>query len=337
MGGFPVHAISHNGIAAIISQSGPLSDYGTMSKPKLVQMLSIHQQVTEKVMQQLPQSLMLPVKFGTLLSREEVSTLLAQFHADFNEAFQRLNGTVEVELVVTCQPERIFAEIAQEPTIVQLRQAAAGRTEAEVRQLQIIVGQLVKQAYDARKAAYKKLILEQLSGVASDVEINPVQHDQVVANIAFLLPIDKQAEFDRQVEEIDAQLDGQLNFKIVGPLPPYSFSTIDVQKIEYGTIYWAQEELSIGESATASEIQSAYRQQAKQYHPDVVGEQPEAAARFADIKEAYDLLKSYHALQYGIRQPAVPKEEFRCAFKGAENESILMINIRRSSELAHKQ
>ncbi len=47
--------------------------------------------------------------------------------------------------------------------------------------------------------------------------------------------------------------------------------------------------LGVSRSATADEIQRAYRKLARQYHPDV-NKSPDAESRFKEISEAYDVL-----------------------------------------------
>lgn len=49
------------------------------------------------------------------------------------------------------------------------------------------------------------------------------------------------------------------------------------------------EDLGVARTATADEIQRAYRQLARQYHPDV-NKDPAAEDRFKDVAEAYDVL-----------------------------------------------
>jgi len=215
--GFPVHTMTHNGVTAIVSDSHN-NDYTGLSKSALVRVLADHQRVTETLMPHA--SVILPVKFGTLLTPAGVQTLLAQSCADFETVFETLTGKVEVEVVATWQFERVLAEIAQEPTVVQLRAAAEGRTPAEVKQIQIVLGQIVAAGLEERKAAYQQQILDSLSDIVDDTEINLSLNEQVVANLAFLLPTARQAEFDQMIEALDARLDGQLNFKIVDLCPP---------------------------------------------------------------------------------------------------------------------
>ncbi len=49
------------------------------------------------------------------------------------------------------------------------------------------------------------------------------------------------------------------------------------------------EVLGVGREAGAEEIRKAYRRLARQYHPDV-NKAPDAATRFAEVQEAYDVL-----------------------------------------------
>lgn len=49
--------------------------------------------------------------------------------------------------------------------------------------------------------------------------------------------------------------------------------------------------LGVSRSATQDEIKKAYRQKAKQYHPDLHPDDPNAAKKMNEINEAYDLLQ----------------------------------------------
>jgi DnaJ-domain-containing protein 1 len=329
--GARVHTIVNNGLTALVSDSD-VDDYSRLYKPALVQLLAAHQRVTESAMAQVPA--LLPTKFGTVLQPAEIQLLLTQFHADLQAALQALVDKVELEVVVTWQPERLFAEMAQEPTIAQLCAAAATMSPAEVQQLQIVVGQLVKAAIDQRRATYQAQILGGLRPLADDVECNPVFNDQVVTNLACLISSTRQAEFDRQVEALDRELAGQLNFKIVGPLPAYSFSTLEVVKADPDDIEWACKQLGLGDTASADEIRAAYRRAARHYHPDVAPNDALAAERFDEINEAHQLVQHYYTAQAQRMSAGQNAAEFRCDFSGTGVANTLLVNLCRSSELA---
>jgi molecular chaperone DnaJ len=50
------------------------------------------------------------------------------------------------------------------------------------------------------------------------------------------------------------------------------------------------ETLGVGRDADGDEIKRAYRKLARQYHPDVAGDDPEAEARFKEVAVAYEVL-----------------------------------------------
>lgn len=60
--------------------------------------------------------------------------------------------------------------------------------------------------------------------------------------------------------------------------------------------------LELEASASVPEIKKAYRRLALQLHPDKAGNDPYAAARFADIKEAYEVLTDPAKKEYYLQQ-----------------------------------
>lgn len=73
--------------------------------------------------------------------------------------------------------------------------------------------------------------------------------------------------------------------------------------------------LGVSKNASADEIKSAYRKLAKQYHPDLNRDNPEAATKFKEINEAYEVLgdatKKANYDQYGSATGPNPNDFFR--------------------------
>ena len=77
------------------------------------------------------------------------------------------------------------------------------------------------------------------------------------------------------------------------------------------------ETLGVDKNANADEIKSAFRRLAKKYHPDVNQNNDDAAAKFKEINEAYEVLsdstKKSNYDQYGSADGANPNDFFKNA------------------------
>jgi hypothetical protein len=329
--GQPLQVVVCNGISAIVSEAVPY-DYAGLPKQQLVKVLAQHQQATEQIMQQT--ATLLPVKFGTMLRSADVEKLLMQSKVDLEQALEHVDEQVELEVLVMWDPQLVFAKFAQHPQIAELRALAEGRSPEEVQQLQMAVGVLVKQLLDAQREFYTGKTRAALSDLATDVESNAIMNDQVVANLAFLLPKSRQAEFDLRVEALDAELGGELLFKVVGPLPPYSFSTVEIEHILPDDVVWASSQLGITDMASGDDIRSAYLRQARLHHPDNNRNDDQAPNIFKDDNTAYQLLRYCHGMQHRAVAPESPACDFRCDLAQVAAGGLLRVNISRSSDLA---
>ena len=116
--------------------------------------------------------------------------------------------------------------------------------------------------------------------------------DRMVANLALLLPKGASDALDRRLAELDEEFGSRLNFRCVGPLPPYSFATVEVSLPSFEAIDRARRALSLGDKAGLAEIKSAYRRQIRQVHPDLTatprvdeGQRDQTDRRVQDVDE----------------------------------------------------
>jgi hypothetical protein len=285
-----VYAVPNHDIAAVVSAS-PLADYRGLKRDQAVRYLLAHQRVVEAVMRDFP---VLPARFGTVLPGESwVHRLLAQGEDLLRTTLERLAGRVQMEVVVLWSLQEVFQEIGQEAHIAQLKEEIAGRPAEETLSERRAVGQMVQAALEQRRAGLRDSVVPPLRALALDLVINPAMDDSMVANVALLLDQAGREALDRQLETLDQEFGGHLLFRRVGPLPPYSFATVDVQVPAFEAVDAARRLLGLGEMAAASEIKQAYHRLAGQLHPDRNREDPEAVARMAALVQAYQLLTSY--------------------------------------------
>jgi hypothetical protein len=235
----------------------------------LVLQLVAHQKTIEQIMRAAP---VLPVKFGTFVPDEmSIRAILERGATAFQAAFDRLAGCVQVEILVKWDVKAVFAEIANEEAIVGIKKKWELHIGAPEDALRFAIGKLVKQSLDRRRAVLAASLSETLRAVAVDAIANPATTDEVVVHLALLMKADQMAALDRCLETLDATHAGRLTCRVVGPLAPYSFATVEIEIVEAAALIKAMRLLGVGPNASAAQVRLAYRRAAKSVHPDAVG------------------------------------------------------------------
>jgi hypothetical protein len=153
------------------------------------------------------------------------------------------------------------------------------------------------------------VILQTLKQEAVDVCLHDSAGDRMILNTAFLLEKENENSFDLAVHNLDQKLENTVNFRVVGPLPPYSFSTIVFEKIDPARVEEAKKTLGLTGEITDKTLRDTYHQLARKYHPDKKG--GEDATEFALIHDAYSTLEKF--LEKGLMHVEVHrwKEEIQ--------------------------
>jgi len=315
-----VYTVAHRDLAAVVSAS-PSADYRGLKRDQAARYLVAHQRVVEAVMQVFT---ILPAKFGTVLPDEDsVHRLLVQGETLFRTTLEKFADLVQMEVVVLWDLQQVFQEIGQEAHIAQLKAQVEGRPPEETLIERVAVGQLVQASLEQRRTSLRDYLLYWLRKIALDSVINPSMDDSMVTNVALLVDGAEQKALDRRLELLDEEFEGQLTFRRVGPLPPYSFATVEVEVPSFEAIDEARRHLGLGETAAPGEIRRAYHQLAGQAHPDHNPDDPAAEARMTKLAHAYDLLTAYAENVQGS------KGEHPCTFSREAVEKTLLIAIRR--------
>ncbi|MBU1487031.1 DnaJ domain-containing protein [bacterium] len=122
-----------------------------------------------------------------------------------------------------------------------------------------------------------------------------------------------QEDFNKRVEGLDVKFARKLNFRCVGPLPPYSFYTLEIEKMESEEIDWARKRLGLlNTTAGKDEIKKAYQRAAASTHPDINPDTPGVEEEFDEIIRAHNILVEYclAAEQAGQKERYSFEEEF---------------------------
>lgn len=318
-----VQTIPHGEIAAVVSAS-PVMDYQGLTREQVIHYLLTHQRVIETVMHNFP---VLPVKFGTTLGRDTgIPRLLAQGEALFRRTLNQFAGQQQFEVVALWKTEEVLQEISQDEAIRHFKDELRARgTEISLSE-RVALGQMVHAAMVQRRNDLRDRILAVMREVAVDTISNALLDDGMVVNLAILINQSDYGVLNERLQALDEEFAGRLNFRCVGPLPPHSFACVQVWEPTFETIDPARRLLGLDETAFPGDIKRAYRQLARQWHPDINPDDPEAEAHMTALTNAYNLLTLYADNQMATPDDSQPTP---CRFDRAMVECALVIAIQR--------
>jgi hypothetical protein len=275
VGSSPVYTIAHEGLSCVVSDYTGGS-FDAMPKEEMARCLMTHQAVVEKVVRKHP---ILPLQFGMVLANsDEVHELLAQGHPQFFLTLLWIQNKVELEVVASWAGGRVIEEEDTEPETL-----PAGES-------------FPPESIKASKGQHRQNYLERMIGflqpVSVDVQPHPVNPGGMAASVAFLVDEANLEAFHSRIKQLNAFFYNQIDFQVIGPLPPYSFVTVEVNQPNPETIGEAQRLLNLSEVADEVEVRQACQrlmaEAGSERKPGVL-----VRARSAALRRAADLLVAY--------------------------------------------
>ena len=313
-----VYTIAFDSISAVISHL-PKHWFRDPPKETLLKGLTTYQSVIEQVMKIQPS--VIPIKFGSLLAREHtVRHVLKQGKQAILDSLKDIEHKVEMD-VVALWPDinEVLREIGETDDIKALKREAAAADPENVTALQIKTGKRVKTLLDEKRAALQAEMLTPLSSIAEKYCHHSLMDDSMILNTAFLLEKEKTARLEDIVSGLDRRYEDQINFRIIGPLPFYSFQTYTIRTADYNALEKARQILELDKETTQKGIRENYWRLTKKFHPDKSPGDSEVQKKFKKINQAYKLINDY------CRDPS-------CSFH--EKDVLSWISIERLDDFA---
>jgi len=199
-----VTTISYKDLSAVVS-SVPMAKYVVSRRTILA-----HEKVIEKVMEGYS---VLPVRFYTVApNAEEIRNLLRKRYSEFKRLLREMDNKVELGLKCLWKDmDTILNEIVD---------GSKNRRAPD---------QIIKLALQDRKVRESEPIIQRLRKISSDLCLNKIYGDDMLINAAFLVDRYREKEFDSEVAQLATQFEKRIEFKYIGPVPPYSFVNIVVE------------------------------------------------------------------------------------------------------------
>lgn len=177
---------------------------------------------------------LLPMSFGVIAtSEDEVQRLLEKNYDGFLRELKRLAGKIEVGLKVFWDREAMISEIERESQkLTELKaKVNAASSPVEAQSLLVEAGKLVERVAIEWKNKYAREIYATLKELSVNTQFNDPLGVKNILNASFLIDKSKEREFQDNVYKLDSKYQGKVNFKYVGPLPPYSFVNVKLERL----------------------------------------------------------------------------------------------------------
>jgi len=283
-----VYAIPYQGISAVVSNL-PFIDYTLLPKDKVARYLLAHQMTIEKIMDSYA---IIPMRLGTYASNiSEVKEILYKGYAKFKDIFRKIENKIEIDIAAAWNDlDSVIKEISEEQGLKELKERLMSSPEGASIDDRIRIGSLAKNVLNKKREKISSEIGETLRKMSIDSKAHELMDDRMISNSAFLIHKEKKIEFEKKLDELNELYEGKIDFRCIGPLPPYSFYTAEVKKISFSDIEWAKKRLCINNTATKGDIVKAYRSKAHLYHPDKNIGSPDAERQFNEIFRAYKII-----------------------------------------------
>ena len=212
-----VHTVNYKELAAVVSET-PMG----VKDPTRENILA-HQRVNETVMRD--QSV-LPMSFGTVFkTHDDIVELLRSAYDAFTDVLGKMRGNIELGLKVLWDPGQIVRQIESEEEDIMRLKAEISSRSGSTYFARMQYGRLIEAAMHARSERYVSEIFEGLRPVSVAARANKPIGDRMIMNGAFLVSLNQEAAFDKQVKALGRRY-SHLTFKYTGPWPPYNFVNI---------------------------------------------------------------------------------------------------------------
>lgn len=308
-------------VSAIVSKKSVI-DYRQLGTEPLARLLIDHQKTIESIMN-MGFTWIIPMRLGTFANNTtEVLKILEKGYDLIMETFEKVTNLLEIDIVAIWSDfSQIMAEIAVSPQVLEMKTKIEESKISITQSDQLTIGYLVKKILDEKKAEYAAKIIEALQPFCQITKQHEVMNDQMVSNTAFLVNQSQSALLEKALDQLDESFNGKLNFKLVGPLPCYSFYTLEVKELHFEEIESAKKELGLNNFIFEKDIKQAYLDKVKLFHPDM-NPGDDSPVIFNRINKAYQTMLDY----VNVLKPASCENQFSLLIDAvAENSFFLKL------------
>lgn len=321
-----IHLVGFQDLAAVVSNT-PIIDFDRMPREELTPYLLIHERLNEQLMRDYD---LIPMSFGIIAgSEEELRKILERAFLQFKTALKRVSGKAEFVVQVFWDEKKALNELLEShPEIRKLKKEAESRGKILGMPLKIKMGKLIFEALEVKKREYADEIEKSIFKEFPETVSGKHLVKDMVMNYSILIDRSRVSELDEKMNELSGRYGGTLQFKYIGPMPPYSFVNINLSLGNFELVESARNILGLSREVEPDAIKKAYYRQAHTYHPDLYEHKNDKVLRgemsdkMQEITMAYELLTAYCDHYVRLLPPELAG---RCSFRKPDVENLLII------------
>lgn len=169
----------------------------------------------------------LPVRFGTAMAddRAVVDEFLEPSHDELVAGLAEMAGKAQLTVKGFYEQDALLAGVvARSPAVARLREHVQALPEAAAYYKRIELGQLVAAEVERARERDGRTVFERLEPLALAARAEPLSTPDAAVHAAFLVERDRIDEFGAAVGALERELAGRLRLRLLGPLPPFSFT-----------------------------------------------------------------------------------------------------------------
>src|SRR3954471_20721917 len=207
----PVELVERDGLAALVSEAPRVPVRANRRN------LMAHSRVLQSV---IGERCVLPMRFGVVMpDRAAVEEELLAQSGDWLAAQLRVFETyVELDVRALCPEEDLLRAVVKErPQLAELRESLRGRPGPATYYERIRLGEIVAAAVAEKREEVASRAVDTLSPLAAATKQADPLHEQMLANVAFLVDRGRIPEFDAAVETLDGALGESMRLRYTGP------------------------------------------------------------------------------------------------------------------------
>lgn len=326
-------------LAAVVSTTNVV-DFDQLDQKVLSELVDEHQRVNSQLMKQYN---VIPMRFGMVVeNKDEIIHVLEKAYLQFKVAMDKITGKAEFIVEVIWDKQHILKYIIQHnEEIQQLQKELEKKGSVRGFTTKIKMGKKIFEEVETMRNKILDEITQHFFSEYPDFVAGKLldgekdDQNEMIMNYSFLIEKAKEKAFESTLNQLSEKMFVDLKFKLIGPMPPYSFTTINLSKGNYELIEKSRKLLGLENSATIAEIKEAYYSLANQFHPDKFENEKEklhldsATAKMKEIVLAKNILTSYckhnHSNNSLPVQNDLQNSETMYSFKREDVEASMLI------------